>query len=260
MAYVTKKSAEEIAILAEGGRILSEALKAIRERAVPGSGTEDLEMFARAELAKRGAEPSFLNYRPSGEREGYPGAICISINEEIVHGLSVPNRVLRKGDLVSLDFGAKYKGLFTDMAVTFYLGRPPQSVRRLIAATRQALRRAVKTVRPGAYLGDIGRTIERHATRYGFGIVRDLTGHGVGYAVHESPRVPNYDDPSLSDILLEPGMCLAIEPMLTMGDHRIKTRPDGWTIVAADGNLSAHAEVTVVVTERGRKVITPFID
>jgi methionyl aminopeptidase len=219
-----------------------------------------LDELAIKELRERGAEPSFLNYTPAGEKSPYPCGLCVSINQEIVHGLAVPSRTLKDGDLVSLDIGAKYRGLYTDMAVTIYLGRPPKDVKKLMRVTRQALRLAVKVVKPGNELADVGRTIEEYVRRYNFGIVRDLVGHGVGYAVHESPRVPNYNDPTLSDIPLESGMCIAIEPMITMGDYKVKTLADGWTVVTADDTLSAHAEVTVAVTERGHKVITPFID
>lgn len=246
--------------MAEGGHILSDVLRKLVDRTVVGAHTSELDEFAANELRRRGAEPSFLNYRPAGERLAYPCSLCVSINREIVHGLAVPSRQIQNGDLVSLDIGAKYKGLYTDMAVTIFIGKPSKEVKTLINATRQALKRAVKAVRPGNHFSDIGKVIEEYVSKYNFGIVRDLVGHGVGYAVHEAPRVPNYYDSSLDTLPFEPGMCIAIEPMITMGGYKVKTLPDGWTIVTADNSLSAHAEVTVAVTERGHKIITPFID
>jgi methionyl aminopeptidase len=259
MAYITKKTNEEVKIMAEGGRILSDTLKKVIAEAKPGSQTAELDSMAKRELESRGAVPSFLNYKPVGERSAYPCSLCVSINQEVVHGLAVPNRVLNEGDLVSFDIGAKYRGLYTDMAATVFLGRPSGQIKKLLKATRQALVLAIKAVKPGNNLTEIGRVIESHASGYNFGVVRDLVGHGVGYAVHEPPRVPNYEDPSLEDIILEPGMCLAIEPMVTLGTHNVKTLADDWTIVTADNSLSAHFEVTVAVTGRGRKVLTPFV-
>ena len=260
MGYITKKNKEEVALMAEGGRILSDTLRQVVQKAVAGAQTAELDQFATEELRRQGAEPSFLNYKPAGERTAYPCSLCVSINQEVVHGLALPNRTLKEGDIVSLDIGAKYKGLYTDMAVTVFLGKPSKDVKKLISVTREALRRAVKVVKPGNNYSDIGRAIESYVSKYKFGIVRDLVGHGVGYAVHESPRVPNYEDPSMVKVPFEPGMCLAIEPMITLGDYKVNTLGDGWTIVTADNSLSAHSEVTVGVTERGHKVLTPFID
>jgi methionyl aminopeptidase len=260
MTYIKKKTPEEIKIMAEGGKRLSRVLGRLKKYARPGVGTAELDELAKRWLEETGAEPSFLHYQTGDFSQGYPCSLCISLNREIVHGLAIPNRELREGDLVSLDFGARYEGLYTDMATTFFLGRPPKEIKKLIEVTYGALKRALRVVRPGNHLRDVGRTIEAYVKPFGYGIVRDLFGHGVGYKVHESPRVPNYDDPSLSQILLEPGLCLAIEPMLTLGDSQIETLDDGWTIVTLDRSLSAHAEVTVAVTERGCKVLTPFID
>lgn len=259
MAYITKKTEEEIGIMHEGGKILSETLRQVIDRAVPGAETEALDGFAREELRRRGAEPSFLNYQPAGEGAAYPGSLCVSINNEIVHGLAVPSRRLNAGDLVSFDIGAKYKGLYTDMAATVYLGKPPKEIKKLINVTRQSLIKAVKQVKPGNYLNNIGKVIEEYVTNNDFGIVRDLVGHGVGYAVHEPPRVPNYNDETLAQIMLEPGVCLAIEPMVTERDWRVRTLEDEWTAVTVDNGLSAHFEVTVAVTKKGRQVLTPYV-
>lgn len=260
MGYITKKNKEEIEIMAEGGRILSDTLRQLVQRTVVGADTVELDEFAAEELRRRGAEPSFLNYKPVGEQTAYPCSLCVSINNEIVHGLAVPGRILNEGDIVSLDIGAKYMGLYTDMAVTVFLGKPPREVKKLISVTREALRKAVKMVAPGNNYADIGRAIETYVNKYKFGIVRDLVGHGVGYAVHESPRVPNFEDPAMARVPFEPGMCIAIEPMITMGDYKVKTLADNWTIVTADNSLSAHSEVTVAVTGKGHQVLTPYID
>lgn len=260
MSSITKKTEAEIKIMAQGGKRLSHVLKRVKGHVRAGMTTEELDKLATRLLHELDAEPSFLNYQPGEFGKPYPSSICVSINDEIVHGIPSAERRFKEGDLVSLDLGAKYKGLYTDMATTFYLGRPTPEIKKLINVTKESLRRAVRVVRPGKPLSEIGKAIESYVKQFNLGIVRDLFGHGVGYKVHEAPRIPNYYDSTLDKVILEPGMCLAIEPMLTLGDYRIKTLSDGWTIVSQDGSLSAHAEVTVAVTGRGNKVLTPFVD
>ena len=260
MNKINLKTKQEIEEMAQGGERLSQVLARLKKHCQPGMSTQELDERAKEWLEELGAEPSFLNYQPGNFGTPYPCSLCVSMNDEIVHGIARPDRKFKQGDLVSLDFGAKYKGLYTDMAITFYLGSAPKEVKKLIKVTYECLKRALRMVRPGNQVADIGKVIEGHAKKHELGVIRDLVGHGVGYAVHEPPRVPNYNDPSLAKISLEPGMCLAIEPMLTLGDYKIKTLSDGWTIVTQDSSLSAHAEVTVAVTDKGCKVLTPFVD
>lgn len=248
------KTAAEVAMLRAGGRILAEILNYLALQVKPGLTTAALDESARSLIAARGGEPSFLNYRPAGSRLAYPAALCVSLNEEIVHGLPGP-RALVEGDIVTLDLGLKYQGLFTDMALTLPVGTVSAPAKRLIAATAEALTAGIKAIKPGGRVGDISAAIERVAKRERFGVVTDLAGHGVGYAVHEEPYVPNWG-PAGGGESLRPGLVLAIEPMFTLGRGRTRLLADGFTFVTADGSLSAHWEKTVVVTTGGVEILT----
>ena len=254
------KTPEEIAILKEGGIILSETLRAIRGACVAGVTSEELDRMAQDLLAARGATPSFLDYRISPREPGYPGALCVSINEEVVHGLPVPARTIKDGDIVGLDIGCWYKGLCTDMATSVCVGNANPRIRELADDTREALARGIKAVRAGAMIGDIGAAIEDFLAPKGYGIVKDLVGHGVGHAVHEDPQIPNYREPRAPKIVMKAGMVLAIEPMIALGTWKIRQLDDGWTIVTADKKPCAHFELTVVVTDNGYELITPWPD
>jgi len=254
------KSPEEIRKLKQGGAILSRALRVAMDACAAGVSTEEIDRRAREALEKAGAKPSFLGYRISSEDPAYPGTVCISINDEVVHGLATPPRQVKDGDVVSLDIGAWHQGLCTDMAATVTVGKVPASARALVSDTRKSLELALSVVKPGGYIADIGSTIEDYLKPKGYGIVRDLVGHGVGHGVHEEPQIPNYREPRIPKVRLEPGMVLAIEPMITLGDWRVKQLPDGWTIKTRDGSLAAHWEVTVAVTEDGYELLTPWPD
>lgn len=263
------KSDKEIAILKEGGAILSRVLREIRETCIAGVTTEELDRLARRRMEEAGARPSFLGYRISPKDPAYPAALCVSINEEVVHGLAVPSRVLKEGDVVGLDIGMWYKDLCTDMATTVLVGahgvRPESQsgkdeTRRLVTDTREALVRGISIIRAGGWVSDIGAAIEDYLNPKGYGIVKDLVGHGVGHAVHEVPAIPNFRDLRAPKIKLQTGMVLAIEPMVTLGTWKVKMKPDGWTIVTADGSTAAHFEVTIAVTEKGYELITPWPD
>ncbi|MEK7211885.1 MAG: type I methionyl aminopeptidase, partial [Patescibacteria group bacterium] len=209
-----------------------------------------------------GGEPSFLDYGDS--KNPYPNTICISINDEVVHGISAPDRLLKDGDIVGLDVGMKYpvqgsaRPMFTDMAMTVGVGKVGKDGKKIIEVTRDALLKGLKEIKPGRAVSDIGRAIQTYAEKHGFNVVRDLVGHGVGYAVHEEPRVPNYYDAKLESIKLKAGMVLAVEPMVTAGGWRVREGSDGWTILTADGSLAAHFEVTIVVTKKGYEILTPL--
>lgn len=255
------KTAVEIERMHRGGEILSKILREIREKCVPGVGTAELDALARQRMKEAGGRPSFLDYRISQEDPPYPGALCTSINEEVVHGLPLPNRIIQTGDMVGLDIGMWYEGLATDMATTVMAGGTHDVKKEaLVRDTREALVRGLGAVKAGGWIHDIGAAIEDFVKPKNYGIVRDLVGHGVGHAVHEEPNVPNYRDTQLPRLRMEKGMVLAIEPMITLGTWKVRMKRDGWTIVTADGTPCAHFEVTVAVMEDGYELITPWPD
>ena len=233
------------------GRILADTISRVLESVAPGMSTEDLDASAEALIREAGAVPNFLGYR------GYPKSICASINDEIVHGIPSSTRVLKAGDVLSLDFGAIWEGFHSDSAVTVFVGgeAPSEEAARLVKTTEEALYSAIEAVRPGGRLSDIGHAIESIAAPAGFGIVREYGGHGIGRAMHEDPFIPNWG-PAGRGPDLRPGLVVAIEPMLNLGTEETRVLADEWTVVTADGSLSAHFEHTVAVTEDGHEVLT----
>lgn len=254
------KTKKEIASLKAGGKILSDILRELRELCVAGANTADLDRLARQRMEEAGGAPSFLNYKISKHDPGFPGAVCTSLNHEVVHGLPIPGREIKDGDIVGLDIGMWYEGLCTDMATTVMVGSVPDQVRELVERTRASLVKGLEAIRPGGAVGDIGAAIEDYITPFEYGIVRDLVGHGVGHAVHEDPQVPNYRDTFAMKHMLRPGMVLAIEPMITLGSGEVVLEKDQWTISTSDKSLSAHFEVTITVTEDGYELVTPWPD
>ncbi len=252
-----RKSAEEITIMREGGEILSRSLEAAARAVKPGVKLPELDLAATKAMRIAGGEPSFLQFSGHHDTDPFPSSLCASVNDEIVHGPALRDIELKDGDIIGLDLGCKYKGMYTDMAVTVPVGEITDEAEKLIEVTRDALHAGLDAVKPGNEIGDIGAAIEKFVAPTGFGIVRSLVGHGVGHAVHEDPRIPNFIDPSLPKIKMVEGMCLAIEPMITAGDYQITTLDDGWTCATMDGSLSAHFEVTVVVTADGFETLTP---
>ena len=243
------RSAEEIARIREACLVVHDVLAELVEAAVPGTTTGDLDRLARARTRARGAEPAFLGY------QGYPAAVCVSVNEEVVHGIPSGRRVLREGDVVGLDFGAVLDGFYGDSAFTVPVGRVGEEARRLLAVARGALERGVAAARAGATLGDVGAAIEGHVGAGGMSVVRDFVGHGIGRRLHEPPRVPNFGRAG-TGARLRPGMVLAIEPMVNAGGPEVAMQADRWTAVTADRRLSAHFEHTVAVTENGPEILT----
>lgn len=249
------KSPKEISALAEGGALLRRALEAVVAAARPGVTGIELDRLAEQTLRARGAEPSFKGYQGGDKRE-FPAALCVSVNNAIVHG--PPNDTpFKAGDVVGLDLGTRYCGLFTDTATTVIVGgKGTVEAERLIVVTRAALAAGIAVVRIGATVGDIGSAVQRIVEQAGFAVVRDLTGHGVGYAVHEPPRIPNVGTPGTGDILVD-GLVIAIEPMVIASrNHRVRVAADGWTVLSADDALTAHEEHTVVVTANEGRVLT----
>ncbi len=242
------KTQEEIQIMAEGGKLLAKIMKQLEEKAKPGIATKFFNELAEDLILKYGGEPNF-----KGE-DGFPAAICTSINEEIVH--MVPSdRLLKEGDILSLDIGMKYKGYHSDMAVTIPIGKINFEAQRLIRTTKKALKRGIKKVKPGNTLGDIGNTIERYVESQGFSVVRELCGHGIGKELHEDPEVLNFGKRHRGEKLKE-GMVICIEPMVTQGDWHIKRSKDGYGFETKDGSLACHFEHEIAITKNGPWILT----
>ena len=240
----------------EGGKILALVLDQVIKNIKAGVTTEELNEFAERLISDYGARPSFKGYQASWSGTPFPSALCVSVNNEVVHGLPIPSRTLYEGDIVGIDCGLEYKGMYTDMAKTVGVGKISAQAKKLIKVTEECLLLGIKEAHAGRVLSDIGQVISAHAESHGFSVVRQLVGHGVGFSAHEEPQIPNYFEPRSSKIKIEPGMTLAIEPMINVGDFLVETLDDGWTIVTADGSLSAHFEHTIAVTEKGSEIMT----
>ncbi len=235
------------------GRILDDLAKMCR----PGISTWEIDSAAEKMIIEVGGRPAFKGYKNRPSDNPFPSTICASINEELVHGIAKKDRILKNGDIFSIDIGMEWSGLYTDTAVTVAIGKIPAKTRELMRITQESLERAIEVIKPGNTVADIGKAVEDYVKSQGkYGIVRDLVGHGVGHAVHEEPRIPNYYDRNLDYIVLKPGMVVAVEPMISLGGWRVNTASDGWTIVMSDGSLSAHFEHTVIITKSGNIVAT----
>lgn len=254
------KTPDEIQKLKRGGELLSQVLRKVAAACVAGASTEALDKIAHDDIIAAGGTPSFLGYRSFPEDPPFPSTLCISINEEVVHGLATPDRLIQDGDIVGLDIGMWYEGLATDMATTVMVGNVAPEVRELVKVTRASLQAGLSAISADGWVADIGAAVEDCVKPHGFGIVKDLVGHGVGHAVHEDPQVPNYREPRAPSVQLQEGMVLAIEPMVTLGGWKVTMKDDGWTIVTRDGKPSAHFELTVVVTKSGCELVTPWPD
>jgi len=252
------KTPEQIEDIREGGAILSRILGELVAMAHPGVTTGELDAHAEARMRKEGGEPSFKGYRSDRRTPPFPSSVCISLNDEVVHAPATPSRVVSDGDLLKLDIGLRYKGLCTDMAVTVPVGDVDDARIDLVRATRESLLAGIEKVREGGYVSDVGKVVDRLVTRRGYATVKDLVGHGVGFHVHEDPRIPNYFDPQMETVKFERGMVLAIEPMVNAGEEDVHMRRDGWTVVTADHSASAHWEMTVAITANGTEIMTPL--
>jgi len=249
------KTTEEIALLRESGRRLATVLQEVKKAISPGITTMDLDALAEKLIRAGGDTPPFLNYTPHGARHPFPASLCVSINDEIVHGIPSADRVIQEGDIVSIDLGLTHKGMVTDAALTVSVGEVSDDVMLLIKETERSLYEGIKAAKGGARIGDIGAAIEHVAYKHDYGVVREMGGHGVGHAVHEEPYVPNYGRKGTGPIL-KPGMVLALEPMFTLGSEEIRLMPDGYTIITKDGSLAAHFEHTIVITDGGPEIVT----
>jgi len=247
---ITLKSRRELALMRNAGQIVAETLARIEQAVAPGVTTADLEAVAQEVIVgKYGAIPSFKGYR------GFPGMICASINEEIVHGIPGP-RVLHEGDLISVDVGVIYEGYHGDAATTVAVGAVDAASQRLMAVTKESLRIGIEAAKAGQWTADVSKAIQQYVEAQGYSVVREYTGHGIGRQMHEDPQIPNYFEPRMSRARLRPGMTFALEPMVCSGGWRTRVLDDNWTVVTADGKRSAHYEHTVAVTQNGPEILT----
>jgi methionyl aminopeptidase len=247
MAIITVKA--EIDKLRRSGQIAHQALKLVAAAIRPGVSTAELDKLAEDFVLKSGAHPAFKGY------QGYPNALCVSINDEVVHGIPSDKKILQDGDIVGIDIGIEYGGLYSDHALTIPVGQISKDAKRLINDTKKSLSVGLKQIKPGRRIGDIGAAIEQYLKPRGYGIVRQLTGHGLGHQVHEEPAIPNFGTAGTGPVIVT-GMVLAIEPMVNLGGPDVETLADGWTMVTSNHSLSAHFEHTIIVTDRGCEIIT----
>lgn len=250
---IVLKSAAELEIMGEANRLVADTLTMLSRRIEPGVSTAQLDQWAEEFARSRGGVPAFKGYR------GFPGSLCVSINEQVVHGIPSRKAVLRSGDIVSIDFGVKWRGFYGDAAVTLPVGKVAEPVLRLLRVTRQSLALAIEQVRVGNRINDISRAVQSHVEARGYSVVRQFVGHGIGSRLHEPPEIPNYCRADGSP-RLQAGMVLAIEPMVNIGTHDVKVLKDGWTVVTGDGSPSAHFEHSVAVTENGPLILSGGAD
>ena len=245
---IERKSSQEIARMREAGQVLVAAVRLCREMAKPGVSTLEIDQEVETVIRKAGARPAFKGYR------GYPATLCASVNEQVVHGIP-SDRPMKEGDIVSLDMGVVMDGFYGDSAITVGVGRITPAAASLLHVTEESLEQAIRQVRAGARLSDIGHAVQQCVEANGFSVVREFVGHGIGAALHEEPQIPNFGEPGRGPRLAE-GMVLAIEPMVNAGKPAVKVLADGWTAVTRDGSLSAHFEHTVAVTADGARILT----
>ena len=246
---------KEISLLKDSGKILAEALMMAAEAARAGVSALELDQLVEREIKKSGGEPAFKNYKSRPNDKPFPATLCVSVDDEVVHGIPAKDKILKEGSIVGLDLGVIYKGFYTDAAITVPIGDVDEASINLISAAGDALMESLKQVKPGNRIGDISFVIESIAKSQGFAPVRDLVGHGVGLSVHEAPEIPCVGKPGTGPVIKK-GMVLAIEPMLNAGGWQIVFDEDGWTVRTADGSRSAHMEHTIIVTEDGCEIIT----
>lgn len=252
---ITIKTSEEIKILSEGGKILASVLRELADAAKPGFAATELDELARKLIKKAGGRPAFLGYKPRGARKPYPAALCVSINDEIVHALPLPEKIIKEGDVVSLDLGLEYKKLFTDATTTVVAGQASKEAKKLVSITEQALCKGIAVIKDGATAGDYGYVVQSFVEENGFSVVRHLVGHGVGYSAHEDPDIPNWGRRG-HGIEFKEGMVLALEPMVCAGGSDIVLGRDRWAWKTKDGSLAAEFEHTVVVEKNDCRILT----
>lgn len=248
--FTKVKNKQEIELMRISGNILAQVLDMLEKELKPGMSTKDLSNIAAKELKRLGGQPTFLGY------QGFPDVLCVSLNDEVVHGIPNKKRIIQEGDLVGMDFGVTYQGMITDGARTVIAGRAKQKQHiELVQRTKESLMSGIKVVHDGIRTGDIGNAVQNSLEKYKYGIVQDLVGHGVGHGLHEDPNIPNYGKKGTGP-WLNKGMTIAIEPMVTLGDFNVRLAEDGWTILTQDGSWAAHFEHTVLITDNGYEILT----
>lgn len=253
MFMIPIKTEKEIEIMRQAGKILARTMKEVVPYVKRGVSAMELDKVAEDFIVSQKAEPAFKGY--GHKNRPFPATLCVSVNEEVVHGIPWKNKILNSGDIVGIDCGVKFQGYYSDMAITVGIGKISSQADKLIKITRQSLEKAITIIKPGIRLGDISWIIQSFVEKNGFSIVRQLTGHGIGKELHEKPSIFNYGEPKTGPVL-KPGMVLAIEPMVNLGDWEIETSNDGWTVVSVDRSLSAHFEHTVLITSTGADILT----
>lgn len=251
------KTKEEIEILREGGKRLAQVLEKVRQIIKPGISTWELDQYAEKLIKEMGDYPAFLNYRPEGAEKPYPASLCVSVNDEVVHGIPRQDKILKEGDIVSIDCGLKHKNLFTDHAITVPVGKISSTSEKLMEITKKSLEAGIWAAQAGAKIGDISFAIESVIRPHHYGIVEVLSGHGVGKKIHEDPYIPNFGKKNTGPKLV-PGMVLALEPMVNNGTKHVTLNDDGYTIRTADGKKSAHFEHTILITDGEAEILTKF--
>lgn len=254
--FTKVKTDEQVALMREGGQMLASVLQLLKKELQPGMTTKEAALLAGNELKRLGGEPAFLHYPGGPGAPDFPDVLCVSVNEEVVHGVPKEQKQLQNGDVVSVDFGVRHKGLVTDAATTFIVGTNENGdVARLLDGTKQALEAGIDYLHDGVRVGDVAAAIERVLKKHGLGIVRELVGHGIGEDMHEEPNLPNYGTAGTGEVL-NTGMTICLEPMAMLGSEQVGLDKDGWTIVTADGSLAAHFEHTILITDTGGEVLT----
>ncbi len=252
---ITIKTPEEIKILRDGGKILASILLKIAEKAKPGVTTFELDEYAEFLIKEAGGEPAFKGYKTRDDKYPFPSSLCVSINDEVVHGIPAEDRFLEEGDIVGLDLGLKWKGLYTDATISVGVGKISQEAERLLDITKTSLEKGIKVIKENVTTGDIGFAIQSYVEANGFNVIKNLVGHGVGRSLHEEPEIPNWGRKK-AGIRLKQGMVFAMEPMVSMGSGDIILDKNGWTWKTKDGSLAAHFEHTIAVSKRGVEVLT----
>ncbi len=248
---IVLKSRHEIELMRQAGRIVGMVLAEMQNVVRPGITTKELDTIAERIIVSAGAKPAFKGYA------GFPATICASINEEIVHGIPSRKRVLKEGDIISVDVGSIYKGWYGDAAITLPVGEISEEARRLLEVTRASLEAAISKAVPGNHLGDVSAAVQQYVESHGYSVIREYTGHGIGRELHEEPQVLNYGTPG-TGVRLRPGMTMAIEPMVSAGSYKTRVLSDGWTVVTRDGSLTAHFEHTIAITDNGTEILTKY--
>ncbi len=251
---ISIKTPEEIKILREGGKILASVLLMVSDMAKAGIATKELDECAEKLIKKAGGEPSFKNYKTPRDKFPFPASLCVSVNDEVVHGIP-SGRILKENDIISLDLGLKWKGLYTDATITVGVGKINAETKKLLNITKIALEKGIKVVKENAFTGDIGFAIQSYVEANGFNVVKKLVGHGVGHKVHEEPEIPNFGKKG-EGVVLKEGMILALEPMVVIGSGDVILDKNGWTWKTKDGSLAAHFEHTIAVTKEGCEILT----